>query len=746
MSTGTGCPKPQAPPNALHAVAHHVIRDHSDQRSAPAVIGSQVESRSDASIAATPAESLTESRFRTIVERSPDLTMIADRERVVAWANAAFDRVLGHPPESLVGADIFSLIHADDLPALAEMIGQLSRVPGVARTLDVRVRAADGSWRWMGASATNLLEDPTVQGLIVSFRDVTEQRVAATALRTAEALYADLFEHARDAVFMADLDANLTSVNPAAQQLTGYCQAELLEMNIFDLIAPEDQARARESLGRRLAGGPNEVVEVQLVARDGRHVFVETDARVVKPDDGPGRMAGIAHDTTERHALDDRLHHQAFHDTLSGLPNRALFFDRLDQAIARSARDDSQVAVMLLDLDGFKSTNDTLGHAAGDDLLVEVAKRLLSVIRAGETVARLGGDEFGVVAEGLAVHCEAAALAERLQSVFDEPFTTGEATQHMTASLGVVVARAGRGVKSGDLLRDADTAMYRAKAGAKGGTEFFAPRLRTELVRRLALSRALETAVRDGELHVQYQPIVSITDNRILALEALARWLHPMWGWVRPDEFIPIAEENGMIPAVGRYVLAAAAPHMAKWRHDHPDALPLGVFVNTSPQELSKPGVVRAVTQTLRANGLSTSDIAFELTERAFINESNRPLTKHLAEFSRIGVQIVLDDFGTGYSALASLQRLPLAALKIDRVFIQAIHSHNDEAPIVDAIVALGKALGMMVIAEGVEHEAQLDYLRRLGCDAAQGFLFARPQHASEVPALLVGGVRRHQG
>jgi EAL domain-containing protein (putative c-di-GMP-specific phosphodiesterase class I) len=286
--------------------------------------------------------------------------------------------------------------------------------------------------------------------------------------------------------------------------------------------------------------------------------------------------------------------------------------------------------------------------------------------------------------------------------------------------------------------------MYRAKARARGGTEFFAPRLRTELLRRVALSTALETAVRDGELEVRYQPIVSITDGRILALEALVRWLHPMWGWVQPDEFIPLAEQNGMIVALGRYVLGAVASQIAQWRQEQPGTLPLGVFINASPQELSSPEFVPFVAETLRGHGLTHSDIAVELTEQAFISQANGTLIKNLAELTKIGVHIVLDDFGTGYSALASLRRFPLAALKIDRVFIQSIRTPDDQAPLASAIIGLGKALGMIVIAEGVERHVQLDYLRRLGCDAAQGFLLARPRRASEVSSLLSASVHPH--
>jgi Amt family ammonium transporter len=515
---------------------------------------------------------------------------------------------------------------------------------------------------------------------------------------------------------------------------------------MVDFIAASDLERAGSVFARIGAGKDVINQELEHIAKDGRRVFVSVSAWPIRVNGLIVGCEGIARDVTEQHKLQGELVHQAFHDALTGLPNRALFFDRLDQALARSERDRSQIAVMLLDLDGFKSVNDSLGHAAGDELLLEIAGRLRSVIRAGETVARLGGDEFAVVAEGMRARREVVALAARIQSVFGEAFTAGEATQHMTASLGIVVARAGDEVNSGDLLRDADTAMYRAKARASGGTQFFSARHRTELLRHIALTTALETAIRDGALEVRYQPIVSISGGQILALEALVRWRDPTYGRVPPEEFISLAEENGLIVPLGRYVLGEVAPQVARWRQEQPGTLPLGVFINASPQELSSPEFVPFVAETLRGHGLTHSDIAVELTEQAFISQANGTLIKNLAELTKIGVHIVLDDFGTGYSALASLRRFPLAALKIDRVFIQSIRTPDDQAPLASAIIGLGKALGMMVIAEGVEHQVQLDYLRRLGCDAAQGFLFARPQRANEVSSLLSASLRPHEG
>jgi len=575
-------------------------------------------------------------------------------------------------------------------------------------------------------------------------RELVATLAAAHAVDTER--YRRLLDRSRDLIITMDMSGIVGAANPAVERILGVSAEQLVGTNMVDFIAAGDLERAGSVFARIEAGEEVVNVELEHIAKDGHRVFLGMSAYPITGDGQIVGMEGIARNVTEQHELQDELTHQAFHDSLTGLPNRALFFDRVDQALARSERDRSQVAVLLLDLDGFKSVNDSLGHAAGDILLVEIAGRLRSVIRAGETVARLGGDEFAMVVDGVGVRGEVVALAERVQAVFDEPFAIGDAEQQITVSLGIAISRAGERVEAGALLRDADTAMYRAKARAKGGIEFFAPRLRTELLRPIALKTALETAIRDGELEVRYQPIVSIADGRILALEALVRWLHPMWGWVQPDEFIPLAEENGTIVALGRYVLGEVASQIAQWRREQPGTLPLGVFINASPQELSSPEFVPFVAETLGGHGLTNADIALELTERAFISEINRTLTKNLAELTEIGVHIVLDDFGTGYSALASLQRFPLAALKIDRAFIQSIRTPDDQTPIASAIIGLGKSLGMMVIAEGVEHQVQLDYLRRLGCDATQGFLLARPQPANEVSSLLSGSARPHEG
>jgi diguanylate cyclase (GGDEF)-like protein/PAS domain S-box-containing protein len=666
-----------------------------------------------------------------MADQAFELLMVVDGARAVRWANAAFQRMLGYTPEALIGLDFLELVHREDAARPLATIGRLGGQPGAHGTADFRVRAADGSWRLMETSATNLLTDPAIGGFVVALRDVTERVEVMRELEVSEERYSALVERAQDGIYTADRTGRLTSVNPGAERLTGYRRDELLGMNILDLIAPEERAAA-QALLQRSPPGTDAMAELQLIAKGGRRVFIEVRGRVVASSGEPGHIEGIVRDTTERHRLEHELRHEATHDTLTGLPNRALFFDRLTQALSRSSRSRGRVVVMLLDVDDFKLVNDSLGHAAGDELLVELSRRLRALLRGGETVARLGGDEFALVAEGMTTEHEIEALAKRVIAGFATPFAIGDTRRRLTCSLGIAVASR---AEPSDLLRDADTAMYRVKATNRGGYAFFDAELRTRLLRRLELARGLEDALARDSLEVHYQPIVSVAGGEVLAVEALVRWQHPQWGWVAPSEFVPLAEEHGLIVALGRMVLDKATRALAQWREVAPGALPLGVFVNVSQRELSRSDFVTNVHRTLRERNLEPSDLAFELTERILVEESDTVFRANVDSLIRSGIS--LDDFGTGFSSLASLKLFPLMAIKIDRYFIGMIESPRDRAEITRAVVGLGRALGLMVIAEGVESDVQFDYQRRLGCDGVQGFFLARPKPASEIAPML---------
>jgi diguanylate cyclase (GGDEF)-like protein/PAS domain S-box-containing protein len=683
---------------------------------------------------ATPP--LGEDRAQTLADQSSELLMIADGDQIVRWANSTAERVLGNPFAPLVGTDIFALFQAEDVPALVETIARLRKTPGTTGGVSYRLRSADGAWHWMETTTTNLLDEPAIGGFVISMRDATERQHDDTALERSEERYRDLVEHARDWVFTADLAGNFTSVNTAAEQITGFSSAELCGMSFFDVVVPQERERLEWILARRVTGGPQEDAELQLIHKDGRRLFISVAGRVVEEGGRRVRIEGIVRDTTERHVLEERLRYQAFHDALTGLPNRALLHDRVDLALARAEREKSHVTVMLLDVDDFKVINDSLGHAVGDEVLVELAGRLRSILRSNETVARMGGDEFVIVTESIRAQSEVCAVAKRVLSVFAEPFTIAGRKRTATGSLGIALSRDGAGASN--LLRDADTAMYRAKANRKGGFEVFDPGLRVELLRQIALTEGLGEALRDDKLEVYYQPIVSLVDGQILAIEALARWHHPEWGEIQPDEFIPLAEGSGIIIPLGKYVLREAAREAAQWRKNLPGALPLGVFVNVSPHELSERDFVSFITDTLAEHGLAASDLAIELTERVIVDEHDEMAAQTLSELARLGIRLVIDDFGTGYSALSSLRRFPLAAVKIDRYFIEEIDTHDAPGPIIRALVGLADALRVTVIAEGVENSIQHGYLRGIGCNVAQGFWLGRPQAATTMSTLIL--------
>jgi predicted signal transduction protein with EAL and GGDEF domain len=455
-----------------------------------------------------------------------------------------------------------------------------------------------------------------------------------------------------------------------------------------------------------------------------------------------GRQLGRV---VERIRAQEQIAHQATHDILTGLANRLLFLDRLELALARARRHGSVAALLFLDLDRFKDINDTLGHGAGDELLRSVADRLQGALRAtdsvarfgGEefTLARFGGDEFVVLCEELASENAAVRVAERVQESLRVPFLLEGAEHVITASIGIVIAT-GADQNAEDLLRDADIAMYRAKERGQGNWEIFDEELRKRALERVGTERALRQALDLGELRLHYQPVVSVEDGRMRSVEALVRWQHPERGLVPPAEFIPIAEESALILQIGAWTLREACEQAFRWRARFGDEAPLPVSVNVSARQLAQRDLPEIVRQTLADTGLSAADLAIELTETALIEDSSVPAAS-LRGLKALGVKILLDDFGTGYSSLSHLQRFPIDALKIDRSFMMHLGSGQDNRAIVRAIVAMASALGLEVVAEGVETADQAAEAQSLGCDWAQGYYFARPAPPAEIEALI---------
>ena len=472
-----------------------------------------------------------------------------------------------------------------------------------------------------------------------------------------------------------------------------------------------------------------------LAAVRGGLVRMETAAGAAR--DGSPVTWLVAWEGQGDEALLGALAHQALHDPLTGLPNRSLLRDRIQQGLARASRNGLGVAVIFLDLDHFKLINDTQGHAAGDTLLQAVAGRLSATVRAGDTVARFGGDEFVVVGETVKDADEATHLAERLRLALDEPFDLGGDPAYVSASLGVVLGAPT--ATPDDLLRDADAAMYHAKSAGRSRTQLFDEDIRARATRRRDTENDLRVALTEGELHLVYQPVVSLEAGWIVGAEALVRWSHPERGLVLPGEFIPVAEETGLIGPLGEWVLDEACRQLGQWRSDLP-RVPLFMSVNVSARQLRR-GVADLITDTAARHGVDPSRLVVEITEGCLMEDVSSCL-ETLTEIKGTGAQIAVDDFGVGYSSLSYLKAFPIDTMKIDRAFVSGLGTDADDSAIVSALAAIARGLRMTVVAEGVETSEQLAALRRMGCQYAQGYRLARPLPAPEFADLVRSGQR----
>jgi diguanylate cyclase (GGDEF)-like protein len=432
------------------------------------------------------------------------------------------------------------------------------------------------------------------------------------------------------------------------------------------------------------------------------------------------------------------LLHQAFHDALTGLPNRALFEDRLGQALARRERRRLEAAVLFLDIDRFKWVNDSLGHAAGDELIVAVADRLQAVVRPGDTVARFGGDEFVVLCEELHTAGEALLVADRLRGVLDAPFQLQGREIRLTASVGIALASTSTHDTPDALLRDADAAMYRAKDGGRDRIELFDDEMRSRAMARLETESMLRRAIDQGELTVHYQPVIKLSTGRVTGVEALVRWKHPTRGLIPPSEFITVAEETGQIVALGGFVLNQACMQVARWNNRHPDRPPLAVSVNLSAHQVRCRGLAELVAGALARSNLQPRLLCLEITESALVEdaEASRAALEALKD---LGVTLAVDDFGTGYSSLIYLRRFPVGVLKIDRSFVVGLGTNTEDTAIVASVVGLAQALGLVAVAEGVETPEQLACLAELGCALAQGYHWSKPLPARQMDRWLKG-------
>ncbi|SOE07451.1 bifunctional diguanylate cyclase/phosphodiesterase [Streptomyces sp. Ag109_G2-15] len=558
------------------------------------------------------------------------------------------------------------------------------------------------------------------------------QGVVAQALHASEARFRAVFEGAAIGIGIADLEGNVLQVNEALLRMFGGSEQTVRGRNVMEWTHPEDAPQTWK-LYDELVRGEREHYHVEKAFNrpDGTVLWTNLTVSLLRDADGaPQYQLALMEDTTERRLLNLRLRYEATHDALTGLPNRTLFFERLEKALG--AGEGQRFGLCYLDLDGFKTINDSLGHAAGDRLLVEVADRLQSCATApGEMVARLGGDEFVALTTGPGTEREVDELAERILNALITPISIDGRDLLVRGSLGIVEGPAGERTAA-EVLRSADITMYRAKSAGGNRSELADPEADARAITRHGLTTALPTALERGEFFIEYQPLVHLGDGSVRGAEALVRWLHPQHGVLGPDRFIPLAEHTGLIVPLGRWVLEESIRQAREWRERYGEqttAGPLRINVNLSPCQLSHPGLVQDTVEILERAGVAPDALCLEVTESALIGADD-DLLKPLRRLAEMGVDIALDDFGTGYSNLANLRRLPVSILKLDRSFTQGMQQFPADPvdlKIVEGIVTLAHSLDLAVTVEGVETGAQAEQLRILGCDTAQGWYYARP-------------------
>jgi diguanylate cyclase (GGDEF)-like protein/PAS domain S-box-containing protein len=663
-------------------------------------------------------------QVRTLVDSAPLILFEIDPKGIIRQAVGKGLEKLHLKPGEADGHSVFEMF-ADATEGLALVRRALA---GESFTATTQVRGVVFEVQFEALAD----EDGRARGLVGVATDVTEQTLAREAWRASEVRYRNLFDRNLAGVYRTSLDGRILDCNESFARIFGYAsREEALERPAWDFyLSPEERKASIERLREKLYL-TNE--ELCLRRKDGSLVWVLENGGLVEGPDGElSVIEGTVIDISERKRAEEQVRHLAFHDALTSLPNRLLFTDRLTLALAHARRSGTRLAVMFLDLDRFKIINDSLGHSVGDDLLRRVGERLEACVRQADTVARLGGDEFTILVPGLLYDDDAARVASKILESIREPFQIGGRDLFLTTSIGVSLYPSD-GEDAEALVRSADTAMYRAKEQGRDNYQLYAPAMNARAVERLLLESRLRPALHNGELTVHYQPVVDLRNGRIAGAEALLRWSHPDLGLVPPARFIPIAEMSGMIVPIGSWVLREACARAREWQREWPG---MTVSVNLSSRQFQQADLVADVRRALKETGLDPGSLDLEITESSAMANAEQSIAT-LSDLKELGVGISMDDFGTGYSSLAYLKRFPIDKIKVDQSFIRDIPDDTDDAAIVTAIIAMARSLQLVVVAEGVETEEQISFLREHGCDRMQGFVMSRAVPPAEFARIV---------
>ncbi len=673
-------------------------------------------------------------------QNSLDLLLVVDETGKVTYANPITLTTFGVSHEEGIGTDAFKYLHPDDVERVFMRFVELIQTPSGSIRDTVRTITANGEIREIELVSTNALDNAAVAGIIVNGRDITEQTKYVKQLEALEERFRLAFEDNMAPMIFTDLNDRVFAANDAFCTMIGFTREEVLGQNSTPFTYPEDIGITEDSLQRILRGevGHSRYVK-RYVRKDGRLIYVEVLRSPARDEDGNILYNVISErDITDERTLAAELSHQALHDTLTGLSNRALFNDRLEQAHAKIARDGGQFAVLLLDLDDFKGVNDSLGHLAGDQLLKLVARRLEKVTRATDTLCRFGGDEFLYLAEGLRAPADAQLTATRLLDALTESFFVSGTQVEQHASIGVTVSDVTTS-ETTDFVQNADVALYEAKREGKGRSVLFTPSMHQQAVDRFELVRELRQALHSGDLKMHYQPIIDLATTEIVGFEALMRWHHPVRGWVPPNVFIPAAEQSDLILDLGYFALREAVAAASSWRQSVDQAKDLYVSVNLSARQFHDPGLVSIIETVLADHQLTRDQLIIEITESVMLLNVSETMNV-MEQLSRLGIFFAVDDFGTGFSSLSYLALLQPKIIKVDQSFVSPSFENPRNDALLEAIISLGHKLNMTMLAEGIETSAQLERLRSFGCELGQGFLWSAAIANDDVPAMLKRG------